>query len=404
MPLRPRHAAAPFIALTLVGSFALPPVAAVQISNAPAFTAIDKSDAEKQAEKAAKEAEKAAKDAAKEAEKAAKDAQKAAEEAAKQAEKAAEEAQKAADKAAKEATKDALKQAASSESAAARAEAAAAAVLLITQYSDQAIEREIRDAQRETRAQFLELKSESQGDYAAAKRAARSAFKEALEAAEDATSKVERKRLREVAREEYDQAKRRNRNSYLSALERARRYNGKAQLIFFDPGVTELGEYDDAVAVAAVATSGLPVEITSTTPETCAIADGFLSPSSPGVCTVAATQSGSDVYAPARVEVNIQILDQPDPQSITFTAIPSLQVGAPSQVLVASASSGLPVLFSSLTPNTCSTAGAVVTALASGTCTVEAVQSGNDFWQPAIPVQQSTTVSPAPTTEPAAVA
>ena len=43
----------------------------------------------------------------------------------------------------------------------------------------------------------------------------------------------------------------------------------------------------------------------------------------------------------------------------------------------ASASSGLPISFSSNTPLVCSVGGNVVTAIASGTCTLVAAQAGS---------------------------
>lgn len=390
------HSLAAVIGGVLVlGTLGLTPAVASEGVTSPGVSIAGKSEDEKAAEKAAKEAEKAAKDAAKQAEKAAKEAEKAVEQAAKEAEKAAKEAEKAAEKASKDATKDAGKQAAAGVSAAARAEAAAAAVQLIAEYTDDDIKDEIRLAQRETRETFKDLKKETQKQFAAAKKEARSAYKAALAAADEADSKAERQRLRAQARAAYAEAKKRNRSGYLSGLEDARRYNGRAQIVFFDPGVTELGEYDDPVAVAAVATSGLPVVISSITPETCSVADGFVTPEGPGSCVLAAEQDGNDTYAPASAEATIEILDQPDPQTITFAALPALQVAGAAQALTATASSGLAVAFVSQTPQVCAVDGATVTPISAGTCTVQAAQLGNDDWQAAEPVQLSTVVAPA---------
>lgn len=66
-------------------------------------------------------------------------------------------------------------------------------------------------------------------------------------------------------------------------------------------------------------------------------------------------------------------------QTIDFPPqpIPHQIVGGPFPIeFAATSSSGLPVTYSSLTPDTCSVAGNVVTPLAAGTCTVAADQPG----------------------------
>ena len=59
----------------------------------------------------------------------------------------------------------------------------------------------------------------------------------------------------------------------------------------------------------------------------------------------------------------------------------------------ASASSGLPVSFSSATSSVCTVAGNMVTVLAAGTCTINADQAGTSDISPASQVQQSITVN-----------
>ena len=59
---------------------------------------------------------------------------------------------------------------------------------------------------------------------------------------------------------------------------------------------------------------------------------------------------------------------------------------------VASATSGLPVSFSSSTPSTCTTDGVnggTITLVGTGTCTIQADQSGDTHYNPAPPVVQS---------------
>jgi peptidoglycan/xylan/chitin deacetylase (PgdA/CDA1 family) len=65
-----------------------------------------------------------------------------------------------------------------------------------------------------------------------------------------------------------------------------------------------------------------------------------------------------------------------DTQTVTFPN-PRAQAALTSEDLTASASSGLPVAYSSSTPTICSVSGSTVYLLIAGTCTLTATQSGN---------------------------
>jgi len=82
------------------------------------------------------------------------------------------------------------------------------------------------------------------------------------------------------------------------------------------------------------------------------------------------------------------------PQTITFNAIPTQVQGKP-LTLIASASSGLPVMFASSTPLICSVNGNTATLASAGTCTIVASQPGNAMYAAANPVSRSFTVQPA---------
>lgn len=77
-------------------------------------------------------------------------------------------------------------------------------------------------------------------------------------------------------------------------------------------------------------------------------------------------------------------------QSITFTStVPiNASVGG-SYTVSATASSNLPVSFASNTTSVCTVANSIVSFVASGTCTVQASQAGNDVYEPAPNVFQS---------------
>jgi hypothetical protein len=86
-------------------------------------------------------------------------------------------------------------------------------------------------------------------------------------------------------------------------------------------------------------------------------------------------------------------------QTITFGAAPSVGVSNTATVS-ATASSGLPVTFTSLSPGICSVSNRTVFGVAAGTCTLAANQAGNATYSPAQATQSFsiTGVPPGPPT------
>jgi len=76
-------------------------------------------------------------------------------------------------------------------------------------------------------------------------------------------------------------------------------------------------------------------------------------------------------------------------QAITFNALPDRPLVAGPFTVSATASSGLPVAFASLTPLVCTVSGTTVTPVALGTCAIRASQAGDATWAPATLVDQS---------------
>jgi sugar lactone lactonase YvrE len=76
-------------------------------------------------------------------------------------------------------------------------------------------------------------------------------------------------------------------------------------------------------------------------------------------------------------------------QIITFGPLPNQALGAAPFTVSATASSGLPVSFSSQTVSVCTVSGSQVTLVALGTCTIQATQAGNNTYAAATPVNQS---------------
>jgi len=128
--------------------------------------------------------------------------------------------------------------------------------------------------------------------------------------------------------------------------------------------------------------SGAPTESTTAT-----------STSAPGTYPITMTQGTLAAANYSFSFVNATMTVSAASQTITFNAISPQTVGTLS--LSASASSGLPVSFASLTTSVCTVSGATANLSVPGTCTIQASQAGNADYQAAPPVSQSFQVSAA---------
>lgn len=81
------------------------------------------------------------------------------------------------------------------------------------------------------------------------------------------------------------------------------------------------------------------------------------------------------------------------PQTISFPTIPNQRLGVAPFPITAAASSHLAVSFSSTTPGACKTSGAWVLLLTTGSCSIQAVQSGGSGYSAANPVTNTFTIS-----------
>ena len=154
------------------------------------------------------------------------------------------------------------------------------------------------------------------------------------------------------------------------------------------------------VTVSATASSRLPVTFSVTTPAVCSSGGtngATIALLAAGTCTVRADQAGNASYNPAPSVSRSFVVSKVN-QTISFAG-PSSKTLLQSPITVsATATSGLPVTFASLTAAVCTTSGtspATVTLLTTGTCTVSATQSGNAIYNPAPTVNRSFTVSKA---------
>jgi hypothetical protein len=145
-------------------------------------------------------------------------------------------------------------------------------------------------------------------------------------------------------------------------------------------------------AVSATATSGLPVAFSTSTPGTCSVSDGTVTFIAVGTCTVAADQAGDATHlaAPEQTQ-SITVVKRP--QTITFTSTaPTLPLVGATYVVTATASSGLAVSVTSLTPGTCTVTGSTATFVAAGSCAIAADQAGDATYLAAPEQQQSITI------------
>jgi hypothetical protein len=156
-------------------------------------------------------------------------------------------------------------------------------------------------------------------------------------------------------------------------------------------------------ALTATATSGLPVEFTSTTLAVCTISQNYVTLVAAGTCSITASQPGSSIYEAATPVIQTFTVSGQISQKITFTPLSNQTLGRPAIALTAVASSSLPVTFVSNTVAVCKVAGVNVTLVATGTCSITATQTGNATYASAPVVTQTFTVS-APTLTAIAVA
>jgi hypothetical protein len=184
------------------------------------------------------------------------------------------------------------------------------------------------------------------------------------------------------------------------------RVQANAQSISF--GVAPALTYHGTATVTATANSGLAVSFRSATRTVCTVdaASGLVTALTPGTCIIAANQSGNSTWAQAP-EATLSIVVVFDPnQTIAFGVPPALTLHS-SATVSATAASGLPVVYSSLTPAVCTVdaASGVVNDLTVGDCTIAANQAGDTFFNAAPQATQTINVPiPAGTSAPSAPA
>src|SRR5690606_10723191 len=169
----------------------------------------------------------------------------------------------------------------------------------------------------------------------------------------------------------------------------------KSQTITFDalPSKTIL---DDDFDLTAVASSGLAVMYTSSTEQVATVVGNKVTIIHLGTTTITATHAGDYEYEESS-DVSRELVITKVPQEITFEPIGDRSADAPSFEIIASASSGLPIIFTVSAPaaiegNEISLKGTP------GVVSVTATQGGNDIYSPAEAVIRTYEVLSAPIT------
>ena len=126
---------------------------------------------------------------------------------------------------------------------------------------------------------------------------------------------------------------------------------------------------------AATASSGLFVTYTSTTPSVCTIVLNKIHMVGPGTCTTTASQPGDANNAPAP-DVSKSFIVK-DTQTISFPTPADVGTDAAPFSVAATASSGLAMTYTSMTPAVCMLSNGTVTVLGPGDCSIKASQPGN---------------------------
>lgn len=165
-----------------------------------------------------------------------------------------------------------------------------------------------------------------------------------------------------------------------------------AQIIRFDP-LPAHSINDAPFALTATSSSGLQVAYEALGP--CQVfGEQVVLAGVTGICTITATQSGNLVYLPAAPVVQSFGIDNPFKitQTITVTPVSGVMANHSPITLSAVSSSGLQVTYSAVTPNVCTVAENIVTLHSAGTCEIDALQNGDETYNPAETVKLTFTV------------
>jgi gliding motility-associated-like protein len=165
--------------------------------------------------------------------------------------------------------------------------------------------------------------------------------------------------------------------------------NFLVQTVTFDP-LPDMFCGDEPLTLTATASSGLPVTYTSSNTSVASISGDVLTVNAAGTTLITAQQVGDGTYAPAKY-IRTLTVSKKD-QTITFAPIDQKTYGDPDFNPGATASSSLPVTYTSDNTAVAQIDGNMIHITGAGTAVITAEQPGNITWNAAGPVQQTLTV------------
>jgi surface protein len=151
---------------------------------------------------------------------------------------------------------------------------------------------------------------------------------------------------------------------------------------------------DAAFNLTATASSGLPVSYSSSDETVATISGSTVTIVGAGAATITASQAGNANYNAATPVAQTLTVNKAE-QSITFNALAAKIYGDAPFDLTATASSGLPVSYSSSDETVATISGSTVTIVGAGSAVITASQAGNANYNAATPVAQTLTVNKA---------
>lgn len=148
-----------------------------------------------------------------------------------------------------------------------------------------------------------------------------------------------------------------------------------------------------AFTLSAIASSGLPVSFLSSNNSVATISGNMVTLIAVGTTNITATQSGNTNWNAAPSVIQVQVVNAKVNQTITFN-VADKNMGGPSFPLTGSASSGLPVSYSTSSPDKISISGNTATILKPGRATITASQNGDADTNDANSVSVSFCINP----------
>ncbi len=151
-------------------------------------------------------------------------------------------------------------------------------------------------------------------------------------------------------------------------------------ITFSEPGIMKVN--DPPFELTASSDSGLPLIFTSSDPSVATVSGSIVTIIGGGNTTITANQQGDYFYNAATPVAHILTVGKAD-QTIEFEPVPAKIFNDPPFLLVADATSGMEVVFTSSDPEIISVSGSMATIHNAGSVVISADQSGDENYNPA---------------------